>query len=308
MLEKLARGETRALLSLATGAGKTFIAVNLLRRIGDAGQLRRALFVCDRDELRGQGLGAFQNVFGADAAPVSGGNPQKNARILVATYQTLDVDTDEADANFLDDPLPGELLQPHRHRRVPSVRLGQVVIRLKRNPEAVQIGLTATPRRSRSRATKEAQDDARVSADNLAHFGEPMYEYDMSQGIEDGYLAACEIVRRDVFFDDKAQPEREPGSIRRTQGKTLRDADTGEPLGWVTARARYDATAFEDRLLLPERVAEMSRDLFRHLLATGGPEQKTIVFCARDRHADDVAVALNNLYAQWCAAQGRPPP
>jgi len=46
-LEKFARGQRRALLSLATGAGKTFIAVNLLKRIADAGQLRRALFVCD---------------------------------------------------------------------------------------------------------------------------------------------------------------------------------------------------------------------------------------------------------------------
>lgn len=75
VLEKLARGEKRALLSLATGAGKTYIAVQLLRKIADAGQLRRALFVCDRDELRRQGLGAFQNEFGADAAAVSGGNP-----------------------------------------------------------------------------------------------------------------------------------------------------------------------------------------------------------------------------------------
>jgi type I site-specific restriction endonuclease len=60
VLEKVARGQRRALLSLATGAGKTFIAVNLLRRIADAGQLHRALFVCDRDELRSQALGAFQ--------------------------------------------------------------------------------------------------------------------------------------------------------------------------------------------------------------------------------------------------------
>ncbi|MDA0673190.1 MAG: DEAD/DEAH box helicase family protein, partial [Cyanobacteria bacterium] len=56
-LEKIARCTTqgdprRVLLSLATGAGKTFIAVNLLKRISDAGLLRRALFVCDRDELR----------------------------------------------------------------------------------------------------------------------------------------------------------------------------------------------------------------------------------------------------------------
>ena len=100
-LEKIAKGENRALLALATGSGKTFIAVNLLKRIADAGQLRRALFVCDRDELRSQGLGAFQNVFGSNAAPVFGGNPQPNARILIATYQTLNVDTDEADASFL---------------------------------------------------------------------------------------------------------------------------------------------------------------------------------------------------------------
>ena len=48
----LAGAPVRALLSLATGAGKTFIAVNLLKRLSDAGQLTRALFVCDREELR----------------------------------------------------------------------------------------------------------------------------------------------------------------------------------------------------------------------------------------------------------------
>jgi type I restriction enzyme R subunit len=75
VLEKVAACEAdaeprRALLSMATGVGKTFVAVNLLKRIADAGQLRRALFVCDRDELRSQALGAFQNTFGADAATV----------------------------------------------------------------------------------------------------------------------------------------------------------------------------------------------------------------------------------------------
>lgn len=69
VFEHVAQGNTRALLTLATGAGKTYIAVNLLKRIADAGQLRRALFVCDRDELRTQAAAAFQNVFGADARP-----------------------------------------------------------------------------------------------------------------------------------------------------------------------------------------------------------------------------------------------
>ncbi|QQE66701.1 hypothetical protein GFS31_34010 [Leptolyngbya sp. BL0902] len=104
-LEKMARchaqGEPgRVLLSLATGAGKTFIAVNLLKRISDAGLLRRALFVCDRDELRIQASAAFQKLFGSNAATVTSREPQKNAKVLIATYQTLDVDQEEADANF----------------------------------------------------------------------------------------------------------------------------------------------------------------------------------------------------------------
>ena len=104
-MDHIAKGEKRALLSLATGAGKTFIAVHLLKRIADAGLLRRVLFICDRDELRAQGLTAMQNVFGADAAEVfskaDGTNNARNARIHIATYQTLGIDTDDADANFL---------------------------------------------------------------------------------------------------------------------------------------------------------------------------------------------------------------
>ena len=161
VLEKFARGEKRALLALATGSGKTFIAVNLLKRIADAGQLRRALFVCDRDELRAQGLAAFQNVFGADAASVTGDNPQKNARILVATYQTLDVDTDDADANFLLTHYPenyfSHIVIDECHRSAWG-KWSQV---LTRNPLAFQVGLTATPRRLDIREdSKEARADA----------------------------------------------------------------------------------------------------------------------------------------------------
>ncbi len=89
---------------MATGCGKTFIAVNLLKRISDAGQLTRTLFVCDRDELRTQALKAFQNVFGADAAEVyrkpDGINNAKNARIHIATYQTLGIDNENGDASL----------------------------------------------------------------------------------------------------------------------------------------------------------------------------------------------------------------
>jgi len=83
VLEHIASGKKRALLYLATGSGKTFIAVQLLKKIADAGQLRKALFLCDRDELRTQALGAFQNVFGADAAEVSSSIHRKMQEYLL---------------------------------------------------------------------------------------------------------------------------------------------------------------------------------------------------------------------------------
>ncbi|MFZ5864185.1 MAG: DEAD/DEAH box helicase family protein [Nitrospirota bacterium] len=317
VLEQIARCETtgkspRALLSLATGSGKTFIAVNLLKRIADAGQLKRALFLCDRDELRGQGIGAFQNVFGSDAAAVfqqsDGTNNARNARIHIATYQTLDVDSEDGTANFLTTHYPENyfthIIIDECHRSAWG-KWSQV---LTRNPKAVQIGLTATPRQLKiTEKTKEAQADAQITADNLQHFGEPVYEYDMSQGIDDGYLAACEIHRFDLFHDNKEANERERGVTRKDlAGKTLTDAMTGHEITSDSAREHYDPHSLEDKLLMPERVAAMTRDLFNHLVATGGPEQKTIIFCRRDRHADDVAAAMNNLYADWCAKNNRP--
>ncbi len=307
VLEKIARGEKRALLALATGSGKTFIAVNLLRRIADAGQLRRALFVCDRDELRAQGLAAMQNVFGADAAPVTSDNPQKNARVLVATYQTLDVDREDSDANFLLANYPQDyfshIVIDECHRSAWG-KWSQV---LKLNPAAVQVGLTATPRSlGLKENTKEARADDQIIADNYLWFGDPVYEYDMAQGIEDGYLAACEIGRFDLFHDNKELNERESGVSREDLArKRLKDAMTGESLTGEDARDHYEAPSLEDHLLMPDRVAAMCRHLFEQLLMTGGPEQKTIVFCRRDRHADDVAANLNNLYADWCLRHGR---
>jgi len=306
-LEKIAlcakTGEpARALLALATGSGKTFIAVHLLRRIADAGQLRRALFVCDRDELRAQGLGAFQNAFGSDAAPVSGANPQKNARILIATYQTLDIDSYDADANFLITHYPenyfSHIVIDECHRSA----WGKWSLVLKRNPDAVQIGLTATPRHFPIKAASaEAKADEGIIADNLQYFGEPVYEYDMSQGIEDGYLAACEIVKGRVNLDETGI------SVEDVLARHPKNALTGEPMDPEQVRERYEKTSFENRILLPDRVAAMTEDLFMYLLGSGGPEQKSIIFCVGDRHADEVAIAMNNLYGAWCAKNGHRP-
>jgi type I restriction enzyme R subunit len=120
----------------------------------------------------------------------------------------------------------------------------------------------------------------------------------MAQAIEDGYLAACEIRKGRVNLDDTGI------SIDDIIVREPVDAITGVPVTREQLAAYYAKHQYEDRIILPDRVQAMCRDLFDYLLATGGPEQKTIIFCARDRHADDVAVTMNNLYAEWCAANG----
>ena len=311
VFEKVARcAETnqppRALLSLATGTGKTFIAANLLKRINDAGQLKRALFLCDRDELRTQGLKKMQEYFGADAAEVyelpDGKNHAKNARVHVATYQTLGIAREQDDPSFLFRHYPenyfSHIVIDECHRSA----WGKWSIVLERNSGAVQIGLTATPRQLKiSENTDEAKADRRITADNLHYFGEPVYEYGLAQAMEDGYLAACEIELAQVNLDATGL------TLADIISRNPRDANTGRPLTAAEIADLYEKTDYESKLLLPDRVNAMCLDLFEHLLGADkerGPHQKTIIFCARDRHADDVAVVMNNLYAQWCAGKG----
>ncbi len=309
VMEKIAQQEkadqpNRALLAMATGCGKTRIAVNLLKRISDAGQLTRALFVCDRDELRTQASAAFQHVFGADAAEAyrktDGSNNAKNARIHIATYQTLGMDSEVSDDTFLTKHYPenhfSHIVIDECHRSA----WGTWSKILTRNNKAVQIGLTATPRQLQtSEDTEEAKQDTEITANNLKYFGEPVYEYNMSQAMEDGYLAACEIQKGRVNLDKSGI------TAEQIMDRDPVDAITGQPVSLPEIAPHYDKDTFEGPLLLPDRVVAMCQDLFKYLLETGGPEQKTIIFCVRDSHADDVAVCMNNLYAEWCTDNNR---
>lgn len=318
VFEKIARDKAagrpaRALLSLATGAGKTFIAANLLRRVDDAGQLTRALFLCDRDELRRNAMGELTNYFGDAARDVyrdsEGRNHARNATVQVATYQTLGIDKEDGDESFLSEFYPHDhfshIVIDECHRSA----WGKWSKVLKMNPNAVQIGLTATPRRlTTTEDTEEARRERQITSDNLAYFGEPVYEYEIAQAMEDGYLAAMDIKLALVDLDARGLTVAEIIQHNPT------DANTGKPLTAQEIADRYDANKFEKQIVLPDRIKAMCRDLFDQMLANKihrgqdgkslGPRQKTIIFCAGDRHCDLVANEMNNLYAAWCAAKG----
>ena len=307
-LEAIARGKNRILLPLATGAGKTWIAVSILRAVAMAHQLRRALFLCDRDELRNQALGALAAHFGSDAAKATTRDPSTNARVVVATYQTLGIDKEDGSASFLRRHYPkgyfSHIIIDECHRSA----WGKWREVLDRNPNAIHIGLTATPREIDTGEAErvDAAEERRVSADNYRYFGEPAYEYSIAQAMQDGYLAAMEIVRSDVWTAETL--DRLQGVERdRLRGANVKDARTGEAREVRDLREQYAGSALEQSLLLPDRVSAMTADLFERLVNVGGPLQKTLVFCASIAHANAVVQVLNNHYAAWCQANGEAP-
>ncbi len=306
--EKILRCEqsnetARVLLSLATGAGKTVIAANLLWRMHEAGRLTKpALFLCDRDELREQAYDKIAKAFPKGSVRLvkaeRGVNVAQNAKVHIATYQTLGLDDDEESyASFLTQHYPENsfsvIIIDECHRSAWG-RWSEV---LKRNPQAIHIGLTATPRQLRE-SNHQTAEDADITANNLTYFGDPVYEYTLIQAQEDGYLAACEIVRLKASIDWK--------TFTREQVLAMRpiDARTGRPMLPEDLKAQYTAPNFDDNLLIPERINAMCADLFAQLCAHGGPEQKVIIFCTRDLHADRVAMRMQKLYAQWCQEKG----
>ena len=307
-LETIARGKDRILLPLATGAGKTWIAVSILRAIDMAGQLRRALFLCDRDELRNQALGALAAHFGSDAAKATTRDPAANARVVVATYQTLGIDKEDGSASFLRKHYPKDYFSHIVIDECHRSAWGKWREVLDRNPNAIHIGLTATPREidtGKANAVN-AVEERRISADNYRYFGEPAYEYSIAQAMQDGYLAAMEIVQSDVWTAETL--DRLQGVERdRLRGANVKDARTGEAREVRDLREQYAGSSLEQSLQLPDRVSAMTADLFQRLVDAGGPLQKTLIFCASIAHANAVVQALNNRYADWCRANGEPP-
>ncbi|RFC36308.1 MAG: type I restriction enzyme, R subunit [Candidatus Nitrotoga sp. LAW] len=295
----------RVLLTLATGAGKTIIATNLLWRMSQARQLPKpALFLCDRDELREQAYTKLKAAFGDNARIVrteKSGNAAQNARIHIATYQTLGLDDEEDFASFLSEHYGEDafsvIIIDECHRSAWG-RWSEV---LRRNPNAIHIGLTATPRKLEESKNASAEDQG-ITANNRKYFGEPVYEYTLIQAQEDGYLAACEIVKRKASIDNATFTQEE---ILKAG---VKDIKTGKPLtAEDLTKNEYTGKDFDDELFIELRTPKMCEDLFKLLCENGGPEQKVIIFCTREIHADRVAQHMNNLYVRWCKAQGKTP-
>ena len=272
-LEAIGNGERRILLTLATGTGKTGIAFQLCWKLfeakwnlsGKPTRRPRILFLADRNILASQAynsFGAFEDGARFRVTPeeiTKRGKMPENASIFFTIFQTLTTDQggapayEQYDRDFFDFIIIDEC-----HRGGANAESSWRDI-LEHFEPAVQLGLTATPKRT-------------DNADTYAYFGEPAYIYSLREGIEDGYLTPFRVRQfassRDIYTFD--------GVDEVLAG----EVDEGQ---------EFEEAAFNRTIQIKERELHRVRTLLNEIKLN----EKTIIFCASQPHAALIRDLIN---------------
>ena len=278
VLEAMGAGQDRILLTLATGTGKTFIAFQLAWKLfqsrwnlkdwkvsGEPTRRPRVLFLADRNILADQAYNAF-SAFPDDAlvridpADISKkGRVPKNGNIFFTIFQTFmsgpggapyfgEYPPDFFDIIIIDECHRGGANDEGSWRGI-----------LDYFAPAVQLGLTATPKR-------------RDNADTYAYFGEPVFVYSLKEGINDGFLTPFKVKQ-----------------IATTLDEYVYTPDDAVIEGDIEAGKRYEEKDFNKIIEIKEREAYRVKLLMEMI----DPREKTMVFCATQAHALAVRDLIN---------------
>ena len=306
VLDAMAAGKDRILLTLATGTGKTFIAFQIawklfhsrwnlgsaqltmdneqfakeetrsqLSAVHSPLNLRRPriLFLADRNILANQAYNAF-SAFPEDAlvriAPDDirkKGKVPKNGSLFFTIFQT-----------FMSGPPTEGKPSPYFGEYPPNFFDFIVIDECHRggvNDEsnwrdileyfspAVQLGLTATPKR-------------KDNIDTYRYFGEPVYVYSLKDGINDGFLTPFKVKQISTTLDDYVYTP-----------------DDRVMEGAVEYGKRYSEADFNRIIEIKER--EKKRvEIFMHAI---DQREKSLVFCATQDHALAVRDLINQMKA-----------
>lgn len=271
-VEAIAGGRERVLLTLATGTGKSYIAFQICWRLWRAkwtrrstGRRPRMLYLADRNVLIDQPMLQTFAAFG-DAAHRIRGRAVKSREMYFATYQQIAEDERrpglyrEYDPNFFDLVIVDEC---HRGSARDDSTWREI---LDYFTGASKLGMTATPLRNETRDTYE-------------YFGNPLVQYSLAQGIDDGFLAPYRVRR--IVTDIDATGWRPERGQRDRFGTAIPDE-------------LYETADFDKTLVLAARTEAIAAYLIRYL-EVSDPEAKTIVFCADQEHAQLMRDAIARL-------------
>ena len=272
VLTAVANNHQRILLTMATGTGKTYTAFQICWKLYETNwnnrgteQKPRILFISDRNILANQAKNDFEQ-FPEDAmervTPELIHDKKHNGKLPTARhlyftiFQTVMSNDDSGQPyykqwpqNFFDFIIIDEC---HRGGANDESEWRQLMEWFK---PAVQLGMTATPKR-------------KVNANTYEYFGEPVYSYSLKQGIEDGFLTPFRVKQATSNIDTyQYDPDDDvEGEIDKSKVYTEQDFYNGS----IEMRQRDE-----------HRVEE--------LLDQIDPNEKTIVFCAKQNHALQIA-------------------
>jgi type I restriction enzyme R subunit len=277
VLEAVAENRPRILLTLATGTGKTAIAFQIAWKLFHARwnlsrqptRRPRILFLADRNILADQAYNAF-SAFAEDAririAPDSirkAGKVPTNASIFFTIFQTFMTGTDaegkpapyfgQYPSDFFDLVIIDEC---HRGGANDESTWRAILDYFK---PAVQLGLTATPKR-------------RDNVDTYAYFGEPVYIYSLKEGINDGFLTPFKVVQ-----------------IATTLDEYVYTPDDYIVEGEVEENRRYVEEDFNRIIEIKEREEKRVNVLMERI----DQREKALVFCATQAHAAAIRDLIN---------------
>lgn len=268
-LDAIARGQQRILLAMATGTGKTYTAFQIVYRLLKSGMKRKVLYLADRNNLVDQSI---QQDFNPLESVIHKVNFAKDNRetitsyeVYFALYQQLIGDDDQEHYSELFDPDFFDLVivdECHRGSSKEDSRWRKI---LEYFNNATQIGMTATPKETKY-------------VSNIDYFGEPVYEYSLKTGIDDGFLAPFRVLGMTLNISDGWRPYK--GQLDY-YGNEIEDRI-------------YDNSDYDYNIVLADRIQEVAFQITEYLKSTGRM-QKTIVFCATEDAAERMRIALVNL-------------
>lgn len=273
VLDGIAEGKDRLLLTMATGTGKTATAFHICWKLfhakwnlqRDGKRSPRILFLADRNLLANQAFNAFGD-FEDDALVrikpsdiKKKGKVPTNGSIFFTIFQTFMSGPNDSpnfgqySADFFDFIIIDEC---HRGGAKDESSWRAILDYFK---PAVQLGLTATPKRD-------------VNGDTYDYFGKPVYTYSLKAGINDGFLTPFKMVEIKTTIDE----------YEFTQGDMVEE-------GEVEYERKYTEADFNRIIQIKER-EEYRVKLF---MDTINQNQKTLVFCATQIHAAAVRDLIN---------------
>lgn len=278
VLAALAEGQERILLTLATGTGKTFIAFQLAWKLfqsrwnltdwkseAEPSRRPRILFLADRNILADQAYNSF-SAFPEDAlvriAPdeiKKKGKVPKNGSIFFTIFQTFM--SGQGDTPYFDEYPPDFfdfIIIDECHRGGANDESNWRGI-LEYFSPAVQLGLTATPKR-------------KDNADTYVYFGEPVFIYSLKDGINDGFLTPFRLKQ-----------------IATTLDEYVFTSDDTVVEGEIEAGKRYEEKDFNKIIEIKEREKKRVEIFMSEI----DQKEKTIVFCATQIHALAVRDLIN---------------